>query len=75
MIVVGRPTDRRTRDLLAAYVAGTGARSIKAVLESGTYTAFQTVRVASADFDVVSIAATDYLAAMFSIEITGSGSA
>jgi len=74
VVVVGRPTDRSTRDLLAAYVAGSGASSVKAVLEAGTYTAFDTVRVVGAEFDVVTIGATDYLAATFSIEISGSGS-
>jgi hypothetical protein len=39
-----------------------------------TTPAFHTGRVASAEFDVVSIAGTDYLAAVFDLNITGSGS-
>lgn len=74
VVVVGRPTDRSTRDALAAYCNGSGASSIKAVLEGGTYTEFHTIRVASADFDVVSIAGIDYMAAVFTAEITGEGS-
>jgi hypothetical protein len=73
VVVVGRPTDRTTRDKLAAYVNGTGASSVKAVLESGTYTAFDVVRVTGVDFDVVTIAATDYLAALFDLDIAGKG--
>ena len=74
VVVVGRPTDRSTRDTMAAYCAGSGDSSIKAALEGGTYSACDTVRVASAEFDVVTIGAVDYLAATFSIDITGSGS-
>jgi len=59
VVVVGRPTDRSTRDLLAAYCNGSGASSIKAVVESGTYSAFDVVRVEGIDFDVVTIGGVD----------------
>lgn len=74
MVVVGKITDRSSRDELAAYVNGSGAKSVKAVLEAGTYTALHTLRVASAEFDVVRIAATDYIAARFDLDIAGPGS-
>lgn len=74
MVVVGRTADRITRDLLSVYVNGSGAKSVKAVLESGTYTAFEVVHVASVVFDIVQIGGTDYLNAEFTLEITGSGS-
>lgn len=74
VVVVGRPTDRSTRDLLAVYCAGSGVKSAKAVLESGTYTAFDTLRVESIEFDVVPIAAIDYVAALFTLDIAGQGS-
>lgn len=74
MVVVGKTTDRVTRNLLSVYVDGSGAKSVKAVLEAGTYTAFEVVHVASVAFDVVQIGGTDYLNAEFSLEITGSGS-
>jgi hypothetical protein len=73
VVVIGKTADRTTRDALAAYSAGAGASSIKTVLESGTYTAFETIRVASADFDVVTIAGVDYMAGVFTCEITGIG--
>lgn len=73
VVVVGRPTDRATRDNLSLYCDGSGASSVKAVVESGTYAAFHTVRVEDIEFDVVTIAAVDYMAAIFSLDIAGSG--
>lgn len=75
VIVEGKPTDRSARDRIAAYAAGSGAKSVKAVLESGTYTAFDEVRVKSAEFDVVSIAGIDYISVLFRLDIAGQGSA
>lgn len=75
VLVVGKATDRSARDELGAYVDGAGARSVKTVLEGGTYTAFHTVRVTGVDFDVVTIGGTDYLAALFDLDIAGSGTA
>lgn len=75
VVVVGRPTERTTRDRLAGYCDGSGVSSVKAVLESGTYTAFHMVRVESVDFDVVSIGGIDYMAAAFTLDIAGSGTA
>lgn len=73
LLVVGKASDRAARDQLGAYVDGSGARSIKQVVEAGTYTAFGTAVVRWPEFDVMSIGGTDYLAAIFPIEITGSG--
>lgn len=74
VVVIGRASERSAHDDLAAYCDGSGARSVKAVLESGTYTAFDLVRVVSAEFDVVTIAQVDYLAALFDLAIAGPGS-
>lgn len=73
VVVVGKVSDRSARNQLGAYVDGSGAASVKAVLESGTYTAFDSVRVESVEFDVVPIAAIDYMAALFTLDIAGSG--
>jgi len=73
VVVVGKVSDRAARDQLGAYCNGSGASSVKQVLESGTYTAFHAVRVASIEFDVVSIAGVDYIAALFTLDIAGSG--
>ncbi|MGH3735836.1 MAG: hypothetical protein ACRDT6_09485 [Micromonosporaceae bacterium] len=73
VVVVGKASDRSSRNLIAAYADGSGASSVKAVVESGTYTAFDTVRVMRAEFDIVRIAGTDYLAALFDLDIAGQG--
>jgi len=74
-VVVGRATERTARDLLGAYVDGSGASSIKAVVEAGTYTAFHTVRVVGVDFGEVTIAGTSYVGATFELDIAGQGTA
>lgn len=73
VVVVGRVPDRTTRDLIGAYVNGSGASSLKEVLESGTYTAFDSVRVQDVEFDYVDIGGTNYLAAVFTLDIAGQG--
>lgn len=73
VLTVGKASDRTARDRLAAYCDGSGADSVKAVLESGTYTEFDTVRVTGVEFDVVTIGGVDYLAALFALDITGEG--
>lgn len=73
VVLVGRPVDRSTRDAIALYVNGSGASSVKAVLESGTYTAFDTVRVTGVDFDIYEEGAVKYLAAIFDLDIAGQG--
>lgn len=73
VVVVGKASERSAHDELAAYCDGDGASSVKAVLESGTYDAFDLVRVVGAEFDVVTIAGVDYLAALFDLAIAGPG--
>lgn len=73
-VVVGKVSERTARDLLSQFVDGSGASSVIAVLEAGTYTAFDTLAVSGVDFDSVSIGGTDYLAAVFDCDIFGSGS-
>jgi hypothetical protein len=73
IVVVGKASDRAARDVLTAYCAGAGASSVKAVIEGGTYTAFHTVRVTRAEFDVVRIAGADYIAGMFDLDVAGQG--
>lgn len=74
MVVVGKATDRAARERIYEYASGTGANSVKAVIEAATYTSLADVRVASVEFDVVSIAAVNYIAAIFHLEIAGGGS-
>ncbi len=72
-VVVGRPTDRSTRDAIAQYADGSGAASVKAALEVEPHVAFDTLRVTSVTFDVITLGGTDYLAALFELDIAGSG--
>lgn len=73
-VLLARPTDRSTRDLLAAYCNGFGASSVKHVLESGSYQAFDTIRVAGIDFGATTVGGTEYATAIFNLDIAGKGS-
>jgi hypothetical protein len=73
-VLVGRVTDRTSRDALGAYCDGSGASSIKQVLQAGKpWTAMSSVRVASIEFTVVTVAGIDYLTAVFTTMVYGSG--
>lgn len=73
VVVAGKVSDRASRDELGAYVDGSGSSSVKAVLESGTYTAFDELRVTGVEFDPVMIAGTNYISALFTLDIIGEG--
>lgn len=73
IVLVGKVSDRASRDAISRYADGSGSASIKAVLESGTYTAFDSIRVSKCTFDVIAIGAVEYLAATFTVSLTGSG--
>lgn len=77
VVVVGRPHERQSRDLLTKYVNGSGPESVKALLDGGqgSYASCDSVRVAKAEFDVVVIGGVDYLGAVFSVDIAGRGAA
>lgn len=73
VVIVGRPTDRSTRDAIAQYANGSGARSFKAVLEPAPHTAFHTLRVVDVELDTYQVGDIDYLAAIFNLDIAGQG--
>lgn len=73
IVLVGRVSDRASRDAISVYADGSGTQSVKAVVEAGTYTAFDSVRVTGAEFDVISMAGVEYLAATFHLDIAGEG--
>lgn len=72
-VLVGRVSDRTAVTQLGAYCDGSSSDSVKQVLEAGTYTAMDSVRVVSADFEAVSVGSVEYLAAMFTVDVFGSG--
>lgn len=73
VVVVGKVTDRTSRDLLSQFVADSGPSSVVAVLEAKGYTAFDSLTVTGIEFDTVTIGATDHIAALFDCDIFGSG--
>lgn len=73
LLLIGKASDRTIFTRISPYVSGSGASSVKAVLESGTYTALHTVVVKRCQFDVITWAQTDYLAAIFTLDIAGAG--
>lgn len=75
-VFVARIDQRTGRDALAAYLDGSGARSIKAALDNSdtvTYTTCDVVRVAKASVEPLVSGGVDYLGAVFTLEITGQG--
>jgi hypothetical protein len=73
-VVVGRVSDRTTRERIGAYVNGSGISSVKQVIEAGTYTAFDVVRVQSVEFEPYEHGGNTYLSATFMLDIAGKGS-
>ena len=72
-VLVGKADARSARDALAPYLDGAGTSSVKAAIRAGTYAACDSVRVASARVEPISIADIPYLAAIFDVEVTGTG--
>jgi ABC-type arginine/histidine transport system permease subunit len=73
ILVLGKVSERSARDAASPYVSGSGAKSFKAVLEAGTYTELDSLRVQDFEFDVVTFAAVDYLTVTFILDIAGQG--
>lgn len=75
VVAVGKVSDRASVKEAIAYANGSGSKSVKQVLEDETtpYEAFDTLRVESVDFDVISWGAVEYLTAAFTLDIVGSG--
>jgi hypothetical protein len=72
-VMVMKPYDRSAMNNLIGYADGSGANSVKAVLESGTYTAFDVIQVVDVEFDVIRIGSIDFATAEFTIMIAGQG--
>lgn len=76
-VLVGRVDARTSRDAIAPFFDGSGSRSIKTVIEAGTYQSFDasSLRVAAAEdpFEVWTVANVAYLAGVFTLDISGEG--
>ncbi len=74
VVIVGRTAAvRATRTALAAYCAGSGDNSVKEAIEGTPYDSADSVTVSGVEFDVVSLAGIDHMAAIFSVNVVGSG--
>lgn len=74
VVLVGRAEERASLKSLAAYADGSGAKSVKQVLEAYVWTTCDAVTVTSCEFDAsASYAGTPYLAAIFHLDIIGKG--
>lgn len=73
ILLIGKAESRASAVAIRPYLNGAGAKSIKTVLESGTYTAMDTVHISRSELVVYTYSATSYLGADFTIKITGSG--
>lgn len=71
LVLVGKVSDRAARDALALYMAGTGARSIKTVIEADKTLggAAQTTRVTQAIVETFTVGGADYLGCRFTIDV------
>jgi len=75
VLLVGRLSARASRAHIARFADGSGAASVKAVLEAASpaYTKFDSVRVVRAVFNVIAVAGVEYLAATFTLDVFGKG--
>lgn len=64
---------RAARDSLLAYMDGSGDESIKAAVEGHTYTALDSLRVETVEIREYFVSDSAYLAAVFTIDVIGSG--
>lgn len=72
-VIAGKVWDERTRDTLSGFVDGSGDDSIKAVIEGGTYSAFDTADVTEVEFTEIVLAGNSYFGAKFTVQIAGPG--
>jgi hypothetical protein len=72
-VVVAQNLDRAQAARLAAYMSGSGPASIKQAVEAAEYEACDVVRITTAEFQWITVAATAYPGVRFSIEVRGKG--
>lgn len=73
VVLVGRPTQRETRDRVARYCASDGPTSVKAALEGFAWTTCDSLSITTAEFDTEMIAGVEYLALIFKATAVGPG--
>jgi hypothetical protein len=73
VLLANRATTRQARDTVSGWIAPAGAASVPARLEAHDWTTCDDLTVTRVDFDVVTVGAVDYLAAMFKATVMISG--
>lgn len=73
ILICGPAVEREQQQGIRLYLDGAGAKSIKAVLESGTYESFDVIRVMVGGVDGISVGGVEYIAALFDLDIGGRG--
>jgi len=73
VLVVGKPTDKTSRDRIGPWASGDGPQSLKRAMEAHTWTTCDDVTVTQAEFDLETISGVPYLAAMFKATVVGPG--
>lgn len=74
IVLVGQASKRTALAELSAYCAGSGAKSLVTAWQNYTgYTQIHAITVARIELDAVKLAATDYLAAIFHLDVIGAG--
>lgn len=74
ILLVGAASARTSLAALSAYCAGSGAKSLVTAWQNyGGYTQIHAITVTQIELDAVKLAATDYLAAIFHLDVIGSG--
>lgn len=74
LVLAGKVDDSTVVKRLGSYLDGAGAKSVKQVLETGTYTSFDAIFVASASTDPETWGDASYAGALFTVNIYGRGS-
>ena len=72
-VVISNINDATASTALGGYLSGSGATSVKQHVEAYAYTACDSVVVTHAEVAVMTIAASQYLGAMFDAEVFGKG--
>lgn len=68
-VVVGKVSDRASRDALGAYLAGTGPRSIKTAVDGTLAGTVHAARVFESSVSAVVVGGVEYIGATFRTEI------
>lgn len=73
VLVCGKANDEAARNTAAAWTDGSGATSVKQLLEQHAWTSCDDLTVTTAEFDVEMLGGVPYLAAMFKATVVGPG--